>query len=142
MEEESDLLDARETRLTPFRELAFLKDFAASFHPLADRGNRDLQASLERLAGSLSGLKPSAEVEIVIATEDERNYWVVDIEPRASQLRTGRSNDPDLEIVLQEATWWEIAEGDLSPLEAFTRGSIFVRGDLDVARRLCQQLAR
>ncbi|WP_158711061.1 SCP2 sterol-binding domain-containing protein [Streptomyces albus] len=46
---------------------------------------------------------------------------------------------PDIELITREATWWEIAEGRLSPLDAFAEGRLRVLGDAALAARLLRK---
>jgi putative sterol carrier protein len=43
---------------------------------------------------------------------------------------------PDVEIITRAETWWEIADGRLSPLEAFVKGRLRVRGKIELAKRI------
>jgi putative sterol carrier protein len=49
---------------------------------------------------------------------------------------------PDVELILDAPTWRAITSGELSLVEAFARGRMRVRGDIDDARRLVQQLGK
>jgi putative sterol carrier protein len=47
---------------------------------------------------------------------------------------------PDLELITTTQVWSETASGKLSPLEAFGRGNVRIRGDIELARVLARRV--
>jgi putative sterol carrier protein len=44
-------------------------------------------------------------------------------------------------VVVRHETWRQIAQGKLSPFEAFITGRLLVGGDIELAKRLVQHLS-
>jgi putative sterol carrier protein len=113
----------------------FLSDFEVS---LPRFGGKDPEASFKRFAKLIGAAERPLSVVVHVADEDEshvfhaaaRGCTVTDVVPESS----------DLELILDASTWGEIASGELSLLEAFAHGRMRVRGDIDDARRLVEQL--
>jgi putative sterol carrier protein len=47
----------------------------------------------------------------------------------------GSADERNLEVVVSEETWVEMANGDLSPVDAYLAGRMEVTGDLEFAKR-------
>jgi hypothetical protein len=126
-----------------FRQSSFLSHFMSPFPRLTEATEaeeRDVGRSFERLAELLGGSRLRARVHFGIIDGDTLDAdavrsWSLDMGDDDCTVRAERAPDPDLEVLVSEDTWWQIAEGRLAPLEAFGRGAMRVRGDLRVARR-------
>jgi putative sterol carrier protein len=89
-------------------------------------------------------LKNSAEkgrVQFRILDKDRHHYWNLLLHAKGCSVRPVKVNKPDLEIVTTVETWRQMAGGKLSPLIAFVRGKMRVRGDEKLGKRLLKELA-
>ena len=132
--------DADDRIAEPVAAAQFLSDFEVSLPAFGGEEAGDLDASFERFADLIGA--PEAPLSIVIHVADES-------EPRSRAIHAAASGckvtdvvpaSSDVELILEAATWRAIASGELSLLEAFARGQMRVRGDVDDARRLVHQL--
>jgi len=71
------------------------------------------------------------EVEI-----DESMVWSVVVDEDGGRAASGPSGQADVEVITQAETWWAMAEGRLSPLDAFLSGRMRVRGNIELAKRI------
>ena len=118
----------------------FFSHFMTPFPRLAQAGKRDVGQTFERLAELVGGSPLRARVHFGIVDGDTLDSdavrsWSLELGTDHCQVRVARTPDPDLELLLKEETWWQIADGALPPLEAFGKGAMRVRGDLRVALR-------
>jgi putative sterol carrier protein len=124
----------------PVAAAQFLSEFEVSLPPLGGAEGGDLEASFSRLADLIGA--PEAPLSIVIHVADESELQSRAIHAAASGCKVTDvvPESPDVELILDAHTWRAIASGELSLVEAFARGRMRVRGDIDDARRLVQQL--
>ena len=95
----------------------------------------DLAASVESGAKLLKRGKDVGQVELrVVGAKASRSY-TVDVLGGDTKVTQGAADEPDLLLVVPEETWVEIANGDLSPVDAYLTGRMEVAGNLDFAKR-------
>jgi putative sterol carrier protein len=118
----------------------FLSEFQVSLPRFGGEEGGDLEASFARFAELIGA--PEAPLSIVIHVADESELRSRAIHAAASGCKVTDAvpESSDVELILDASTWRTIASGELSLLEAFARGQMRVRGDIDDARRLVQQL--
>jgi hypothetical protein len=129
------------------RDSAFLGHFRTPFPRLTGTGERDLGSTFDRLAELLAGNRVGAAITFSIVPgenldADPARSWSLRLGEQATTVSAERDERPDLEVILAEQTWWELAEGSVAPLEAFGRGRLRVLGDVRVARRFAGVLER
>jgi hypothetical protein len=117
----------------------FLQEFAAEIRPL-DAG-QDLERAFNEVAKRALGMK-RARILFSIIRDGSPIHWTLDVGSKVSKASRGRPQKQNLEVLLEEGAWWDIAEGRMTPLEAFGRGKARVRGNLEVARALMGRLAK
>lgn len=100
-----------------------------------------IEVSLERLAELLGEAGEEAVVQCTIAVDEEARRFRLDVGEGACELTEAATDRPDLEIITGRAAWQDIAEGELSPLEAFTDGRLRIRGDVELGVRLLRSVA-
>jgi putative sterol carrier protein len=136
--------DATETEariLERFRRLPFFSDFSAPLPRLAQPDSYDFDATFARLAQLVGTSQEALSVRFHLADGDAVRSWSVDAGPEGGQVTTEEpARPPGIELILDAETWKLIAEGTLTPLEAFGRGRMRVRGDIDVYRRFARRL--
>jgi putative sterol carrier protein len=103
--------------------------------PLVGPDRDELQATFSRMAELLADAGESGELQFRIVGAEQRCYSVA-----LGQAHT-KAERPSLEIVTRAQTWWEIAAGSVSPLQAMIDGKLRVRGDMELGERLLQHLA-
>lgn len=129
--------------LDRFRKLPFFSDFSTPLPRLAEPDSYDLDGTFARLAELIGAPQEPLSVRFRIADGHAVRSWTLRAGPEGRQVTTQESEpQPDLEFILDAETWKLIAEGTGSLLEAFGRGRMRVRGDIEVARRFAGQLQR
>jgi putative sterol carrier protein len=121
--------------------------------PLAERRREDAGDALLSLARQLADTPERGRVQLRLVgrSESESETWDVELAPKgakaAKRTKAGKTSRraggklPDLEIVTRAETWDCIADGSLSPLEAFLGGRLRLRGDAELAKRIVRHLA-
>jgi putative sterol carrier protein len=89
----------------------------------------------------LAGVAETGTVRITLRGKDKPLHLLVALGRKRGTTKAKGAGKPDLEVVLQEGTWWEIVEGRLSPPDAFRRGRMRIRGDVNLGSRLYKSLA-
>ncbi|WP_017626592.1 hypothetical protein [Nocardiopsis chromatogenes] len=109
---------------------------------IAAPGDRDLNAVFERVGRCLGPWPRSSEILFRITGGDREDRWAVHCGPEGSRSYDAARTDvaADLELIVDATTWWEIACGGLSPLDAFGRGRMRVIGSLTLGRHLAERL--
>jgi hypothetical protein len=108
----------------------------AKLRRLTEPRERDLDQTFQRLADSLRDSGKTATVRCTILTGDTSRRWTFDLRGNDCQLLSEQKKMPDLEIITSDSTWWEIAAGNVSPLEAFSQGRLRILGNTDLATHL------
>jgi putative sterol carrier protein len=83
----------------------------------------------------------TATTQFTVLMPDGLARWRIDLQESGASCREEAADAADLEIVVGEGTWWEIASGRLSPVDAFSRGELRILGDTALATRLYKALA-
>lgn len=122
------------------RSNRFLSSFMSPALTLSQPGERDFGRAFERLAAMIGGSPVRARINFGIVDGEATQSWSLDLGSDGCQVSSGRAHRPDLEFLIQEPTWWQIAEGRLTLLEAFLGRGMRVRGDIGVARRFIRLL--
>jgi len=111
----------------------------AKLRPLTEARAEDLDQTFQRLAGLLGDTGKTATVRCTILVGDAPRHFTLELRDRECRVHGQSMPKPDLEIVTQEKTWWEIAEGRLSPLEAFGQGRLRILGDTALGSQLLRR---
>jgi hypothetical protein len=120
----------------------------ARIRRLSKQRGEDMDKTLGRLGELLRDARKTATVRCTILVADEPRHWTLELEDRACRVHReaatkgrGGLKRPDLQVITRETTWWEIADGGLSPLEAFTQGRLRILGDTELGVALMRHLA-
>jgi putative sterol carrier protein len=108
---------------------------------LLGRKKGDVGETFERLAELLKESADNGSIQFRIVDKDQPRYWNLRLEAQGCSVHFDKVNKPDLEIITMAETWLQIAGGKLSPLIAFARGKMRIRGDEKLGKRLLKQLA-
>jgi hypothetical protein len=125
------------------RDDPVLADFLSPLPRLTEPGEEgDLGRTFERLGELVGGSEVRARVHFRILEGDGETIrsWSLELGPDGYSVTTEPAHRPDLEVLVTEEAWRRLAEGTVSPLEAFGLGGMRVRGNIRVARRLVRLL--
>ncbi len=107
---------------------------------LVKPGSQDIAKTLLHLSEILADSGERARVQFRFVGGQKSMSWCLELgEGRASLSE--EAGDADLEIVTRRETWWEIAKGSLSPLDAMIGGDLRIRGDAELGKRLLRHAA-
>ena len=98
-----------------------------------------LAATFDRVAEILGETQKrplQLQFSLVDGGTEESVAWTVAVDKDGGKAAQRASKKPDVEIITREETWWEIANGELPPLEAFVSGRMRVRGNIGLAKRI------
>jgi SCP-2 sterol transfer family len=113
----------------------------ARIQRLTKHRGENIDKTFRRLADLLRNSNRNATLRCTILVGAGRRHWTFDLQGPECRLQMEMVKAPNLEIITREATWWEIAEGRLSPLEAFKRGQLRILGDTELGSHLLRHVA-
>ena len=119
-----------------------LADFHIPFPKLADVGRLDSDAAFARLGELLGAVQEPLTMHFRITDEGTGRSWLLDGGPEGCRVTNDPARQSDVEVILNAEAWNLIASGAMSPLEAFGRGRLRIRGDINLAHRFVQQVHR
>src|SRR5262245_42843255 len=112
-------------------------DSYARLQRLTEPSRPELATTFQRAAEILSkttnGRPLQLQFSILDKDSEEPTQWSVTITKEGGAVAQKAAERPDVEIITAAETWWEIADGRLSPLEAFITGRLRVRGNIERA---------
>jgi hypothetical protein len=111
-------------------------EFAVAFPKLHDSAERDLARSFGRLAELTSASALSGTVTFGVTQASAVTHFSWQLKAASPQMARERAESPDLEVLLSEETWWALADGTATPLDAFGQGRIRLLGEVELARSL------
>jgi putative sterol carrier protein len=95
----------------------------------------DIAASMEAGARLLKRGKDVGRLEVQLIGKRGSNSYTFDVLGGECRMSKGSPADSDFKVVVSEDTWVEIANGDLSPVDAYLSGRMQLSGDLEFAKR-------
>jgi hypothetical protein len=131
-----------EEDLRPTAAAEALRAAASVPTTFAERGTRDLSETFATLASRIGPSTEHARVQIGIRRAGVTRHWSLVVGPEGCAVRPEGMSSPDIDVVVVEEAWWNIAEGYLAPLEAFSRGVLTADGDLNMALNLLDRIQR
>jgi len=96
---------------------------------------------MTRLASELRGTSERGVLQIRVLDGATRHVWCLRLKHKTVAQPGPIEETPDLEIVLRQDTWREIASGQLSPVDAYLGGRMRVRGDYELGKRLLRSVS-
>jgi putative sterol carrier protein len=112
----------------------------ASFRPLIRTSRDDLRESFQQMGQILLEAKERTRIHFRLLDSGKPIAWTLEVGSNKPTVQAKHVGKPKLEIVTRTETWSNIAQGKLSPLEAFVGGKLRVRGDITMAKRLLKHL--
>jgi putative sterol carrier protein len=107
---------------------------------LTEPSRPELATTFQRVAEILSktgnGHPLQLQFSILDRDSEEPTPWSVTITKESGAVAQKAAKRPDVEIITAAETWWQIADGQLSPLEAFITGRLRVRGNIERAKQV------
>jgi hypothetical protein len=123
------------------RRLPYLASFRETLPRLAEPGGPDFDAAFTRMGELLGASATPLVVRIQVSEGEHVRSWQLNSGPAGCQVTPGDANGvADAEATADAQTWALIVGGALSPLEAFARGRLRLRGSMPVARNVARQL--
>ena len=117
-----------------------LKDFVVPFPNLLRDNSVDIENSFVRIKELLGNGYKAAVAQFTLSKGNVSRSWCLILSPGSCKLSEDSYLHPDLEILTNEIVWSEIAQGKISPLEAFGQGKLRVRGNIVLARHIVKIL--
>jgi putative sterol carrier protein len=124
------------------RDLPVLSGFQQRLQGLTEAGARDLDATFSRLGELIGASRSPLLIRIQLSDGDDVRTWLLDADFTGCRVTGAADRPPDVEAILDVETWTLLASGEMSPLEAFGRGRLQVRGSMRAARYLARLLYR
>lgn len=113
----------------------------ATLRKLTEPTESDVGKTFQRMAELLKESGEAARVQFRILNGEEQLSWAVELEPKVARVRAEAVEHPNLEVITSSQTWWQIADGAMSPVDAIFQGKLRIRGDVELAKRLLNALA-
>jgi putative sterol carrier protein len=95
----------------------------------------DVSTSMESAAQLLKRGNDVGALELRLLGGKADRSFTFSVLPGDCRVKETGTESPSLRVVLTDATWAEIASGDLSPVDAYLSGRLEVAGDLGFAKR-------
>jgi hypothetical protein len=123
------------------RDDPVLGRFQRPFRRLIEPGDRDLGGSFDRFGQAASRARVTGRVLFRVSGDagEAVGSWSLELSPGRHQVTPSAVERPDLEVMVGEKTWRQLAEGKLSPMMAFATGEMRVRGGIRLAAQLAEQ---
>jgi hypothetical protein len=99
----------------------------------------EVKESMEALTKHLGRGRDLGRLRLRLLGGRKRNTYAIELLGGEGRMSQSEADEFDFEVVCTEETWAEIANGDLSPIDAYLAGRMELTGDLDFAKR---QLAK
>ena len=131
---------ARPEAVAHLRDDPVLGRFQRPFRRLIEPADRDLGGSFDRFGLAASRATVTARVLFRVAgdTGEPVGSWSLELTPGRHRVTPATVDRPDLEVLVGERTWRQLAEGKLSPKMAFATGDMRVRGSIRLAAQLAE----
>lgn len=102
---------------------------------------KDIDASFIKAAALLKGMAEHARFQIQLINPRATANWCLTLTEDICTVSRTHIDRPEIEIITYKETYWKLATGDLSPVEAFLAGKMEVIGDCKLLFRIYKKLA-
>lgn len=120
---------------------AKLKKLAVTLKAGKKPTSKDIDTSFIKAAALLKGMAEHARFQIKLIDSRTTANWCLTLTEEICTVSRTHIDRPEIEIITHEDTYWRLATGDLSPVEAFLAGKMEVIGDCKLLFRIYQKLA-
>lgn len=111
----------------------------ACLTPFLDGQEQPLGTSFENLARVLDEGETACHLHVrLVEGDDTVESWDV---KQGTATASARADRADVVVVVAQESWIEIAQGRLAPFDAMYSGRLRVGGNLELAKRVAQQLS-
>src|SRR5215470_12584413 len=114
-----------------------------SLHKLTGPTRKSLGETFHRMAELLHehAADESGHLQFRILSGETESVWTLAAVRKRWQVGEEEMEKPDFEIITDPETWWEIADGRLSPLRAFLQGRMRVLGNFELGKRVLARIS-
>ena len=114
-----------------------------SLHKLTGPTRKSLGETFHRMAELLHehAADESGRLQFRIVSGEKQTIWTLASVRKRWQVGEEEIKKPDFEIITDAETWWQIADGKLSPFRAFVQGKMRVRGDFELGKRVLARIS-
>jgi SCP-2 sterol transfer family len=116
----------------------------APLRPFLKSNETDLSRGLENLSAELARLDSQVRLDVEVLEGSDTHAWVLECgrgRPLVRPRPRAEKKKPNVRVVVRHEVWLQIAQGKLSPFEAFITGRLLVGGDTEIAKRIVQHLS-
>lgn len=113
----------------------------APLQPLLAGHQEDPEEGFQKLAHALRDYESPVRIHVRLLHDDRVEHWEVQGGSAAPAARRHEPKKADVLLVVRRETWVQIAQGRLSPFDAFFTGRLRVGGNVEAAKRLTQHLS-
>jgi putative sterol carrier protein len=111
----------------------------ACLTPFLDGQEQQLGKSCENLARVLDEGETACHIHVrLVEGDDTVGSWDL---RQGTATASVSADEADVVVVVAQESWIEIAQGRLAPFDAMYSGKLRVGGDLELAKRVTQQLS-
>jgi putative sterol carrier protein len=101
---------------------------------------KDTEASFESLASLLKNTGEHIRIQVKIIGKGKLTRRL-DLTRDGCTVKNRPADRPEIEFTTTEETYWEVAKGKLSPVDAFFAGKVEVKGKCDLLSRIYKKAA-
>jgi putative sterol carrier protein len=83
----------------------------------------------------------AARLQFRIVDGEAQSVWTLASVRKRWQVGEEEIEKPDFEIITDAETWWQVADGKLSPFRAFLQGKMRVLGDFELGKRVLRRIS-
>src|SRR5262249_36127652 len=83
----------------------------------------------------------SGRLQFRILSGEKQSVWTLASVRKRWQVGEEEMEKPDFEIITDAETWWEVADGRLSPFRAFLQGKMRVLGNFELGKRVLARIS-
>lgn len=105
------------------------------------RTTKAMQGALRKTARRLASSREFGRVQIEVMKGSRVRAWSLALAGSRCEVVPGGVERPDFSLRVSEESFWQMARGQISPIEVFLRGQMLTRGDCRLAKRLFVKLA-
>ena len=117
-----------------------LNDFNTRWPDMLAGDPRNMTTAFDEIGKRLGKSKRSAVVRVTLAAAGQSDTWFFAMKSGRCKISHDTQRKADLELITTAEVWVEIASGRISPLEAFGRGKLRFRGDVELARMIVRRV--
>jgi putative sterol carrier protein len=114
-----------------------------SLHKLTGPTQKSLGETFHRMAELLhaNAADESGRLQFRILDGEKQSVWTLASVRKRWQVGEEEMEKPDFEIITDAETWWQVADGKLSPFRAFLQGKMRVLGNIELGKRVLGRIS-